>query len=293
MSVTTKCAILAFAAFVFVPTFARAESLTPLVTDVYINPGESAAIDVVLSNDQDSEMTFDVLPVKVDLGNEANDLQFSQLDAEHQSWIQFEQNVVTVPARGEVTAHVVLTPSADALDQEFVFGIEFLEKKPSNSQVGISKGYVSLVFATIGSDIPSSFSLIDFSEEQGTDHSNRTFSVTIQNHGERIGQPNGTIEITNIFGKTVAALNLNPEYRRIPSGQFRTFLVDWSRSSSIPLIGIFHVKLRAVPWSHGDELTDELTIVSFPPIAVGVSIVVVLVAFIFIVKYLQRFKRSV
>lgn len=293
MSVTTKCAILAFAAFVFVPTFARAESLTPLVTDVYINPGESAAIDVVLSNDQDSEMTFDVLPVKVDLGNEANDLQFSQLDAEHQSWIQFEQNVVTVPARGEVTAHVVLTPSADALDQEFVFGIEFLEKKPSNSQVGISKGYVSLVFATIGSDIPSSFSLIDFSEEQGTDHSNRTFSVTIQNHGERIGQPNGTIEITNIFGKTVAALNLNPEYRRIPSGQFRTFLVDWSRSNSIPLIGIFHVKLRAVPWSHGDELTDELTIVSFPPIAVGVSIVVVLVAFIFIVKYLQRFKRSV
>lgn len=81
------------------------------------------------------------------------------------------------------------------------------------------------------------------------------FSLRLQNQGNVHVAPVGFVKVTNLFGKTVARLSINPDAMRLLPHQDRTLSVDWSPASKRSVFGWYRAELEKTTVLSGSATT--------------------------------------
>lgn len=211
--------------FTFFPASAHAMTFSPPTMDIQVEPGAQAAASFSVGNTETTERTYSVSLYGVTFDEETGDPIFAALRQDLQSWVAadiYEFSLVPGASRA-VTLNV--NPPATMEPDTFVVGVVVREANEDNA-LFLSSGFSSLAFVTVGSPIVQ----LDVQSLRApllVAHPPVDFSITVANSGERVGQPFGLLRLTNTFGASVDALEVNPTYGRVPQGVTRSFAATW------------------------------------------------------------------
>jgi hypothetical protein len=162
------------------PPVAQAQSntantlkVTPVRTDIQINPGESKTVQTTVSNLTGDAIT--VRPTSNDFvaGDESGTpsliLNENQFAPSH-SLKRFmgPLNDVTIPANGTVSIDVVITVPANATPAGYFGAVRFAPSTPdSGGQVNLSPSVASIILLTVPGPVTEKLSITDFTVQQG------------------------------------------------------------------------------------------------------------------------------
>lgn len=234
--------------FIFCATFlsatpARAMSLSPSILDAAIAPGETVSTSFALTNTDKEEKQYSVDLMRVTLGSQEGEMTFAPLDAASADWFDVKDASVTLApgATKEIAIHI--HPPASALSQVFVLGIRVTEQSKSEVGVVLRSGAVELAFLTIGEGLSPQIQILsfDFPPRFLMAFPSRS-AITIRNDGNGVGIPDGSFVARDLFGSIIGNFPLNPEGRRVPPGQTRTWFIEtpisgWINSYTLDLVG--------------------------------------------------------
>lgn len=193
-------------------------TLSPLRHTMVVDPGKTAAMQVVVSNNEDQTLVLipeiDAFHIHPDLGHP----QFGESDIA-KSWIQTDISTITLRPGEERIVNFTVTVPAKSSPQSHYLGL-FLKEKSGSGQIGIGKRLGTLLFLHVSGDVQEKLSLQDFSllEKEG----NRFFHIQAFNEGSIHLIPKGKISFFNLFGHKVGEVSVNPEERKVlPGGIWR------------------------------------------------------------------------
>lgn len=148
------------------------------------------------------------------------------------AWITLPQESVTIKAGETVTIPFKVRVPQEASPGSH-FGSVFLDVRPqqvgtTGAGVGVRVG--SVVSLRISGDITEDMRLREFSTAQFIyDILPATFETKVENIGNVLLRPHGLIEVTDMFGKKVASLEVNPSAGAVFPGSERTYETQWSQ----------------------------------------------------------------
>lgn len=277
MSGITK--IISFTSLLFLLSFSLVSAATfaPTAQDLKINQGESGLATFAIVNDSKVQIKYQIDLLSVTLGSGPDDLQFSKLSEPGLSISLSDRELTLEGGEGKEIA-VLVAAESKARSGVRIFGLRIIEVQNSGSSINIAEGFVGLVFVTVGDDLAEGAELLDFSTNGFLrSYLPVKFLATFRNNGERVVQPEGKLVVSNLLGFKKQEIEINPEFRRLASGQDRTLQVLWGgraepegffeemkAEASQLRLGIYRAKLEAVPWQGGTPMKATVHFVIFP-----------------------------
>ena len=289
MSVITRAAAVLAVLWFASPVSVSAEELWPASFDVQIEGGDEGFAELLLINDQKQNEVYTVELLHVQTSEAHEELTFSALP-EEMSWIELDDDVLSLAADAQGTIGLSFHPPNDIHPQVLTIGVKVTRQRTSTDNVHVQAAIVALGFITVGS-VEETVVLLDNSIESASGWSLPVTSyLTLRNEGERVVIPAGTMRVSRLFGREVAVEEINLQGSRVLAGQTRTFTTQWGTSSeglSPWTVGIFDVEVAVSPWSEGDVFYARQRIVIFPWKGSLVLLVV-----ISLIVWLHRFFRG-
>lgn len=247
------------------PGAVYASGISPATGDIEVMQGDSAHHTMTIVNNEDDVISYSVRPIGVELGEVTTDVSFYELPEDIASWVRSSESQFALTPDSEKEIEITVTPPVGTDSKVFVLGIQVVEESNSASGVQVGSGFVSLLFVTIGEGFEEEYEFLAFSSSRSVaTELPISFAFTVRNTGERVVQPQGSINVTNMFGKTVETFDVNPSDKRILPNQARTFVTAWDAEPSRFSVGVYRVQLRVAPWIQGEEFMQELTVVYVP-----------------------------
>lgn len=188
---------------------ANSIKVSPLRTDVSVDPGENRTVKILVSNPTDAEVQ--VRPVQNDFiaGNERGEpaiILDENQSSESRSLKQFMQPLgnVTIPARGSATVEVQLNIPASAKPGGYYGALRFAPVAPdTGGQVNLSVSVASIILLQVRGEVEESLTLTDFTVQQNgsskalfTTGDNLSLAIRLQNNGGVHLGPIGKISVT-------------------------------------------------------------------------------------------------
>ena len=133
--------------------------------------------------------------------------------------------------------------------------------------VSLSASVGALIFMRVNGDAKEKLSIVGFDAVSKQNTSQKvlegtpiTFAVRVKNEGNVHEQPSGRIIITDMFGKTVAGLNVNLPPRNVLPGSIRRFesRLDETVIGNKKLFGFYRATV-SVTDAKGQTVTDKLS----------------------------------
>jgi hypothetical protein len=158
-----------------------------------------------------------------------------------------------------------------------------------------------LILLNVNGNVKEGLSIAEFS----VNHSGKTgtlfestpiqFIERIKNDGNTHEQPAGQITITDMFGKKVAAVNVNLPPRNILPQSIRRFEqpLDSSVIGNKMLFGRYKAELKVTYGSNKQVVTSSLTFWVIPYRLIGLGILVLVIGFIILRLLIQRYNRHI
>lgn len=110
------------------------------------------------------------------------------------------------------------------------FGTVGGEKEGEGPQIGVIASTTTLFFLRVNGDVKESLDIAEFRADKPKYASLPVdFSVRVQNGGNVHLRPTGNIFIKDMFGRQVASLPVNPDFRTVLPGSARRFDASWFR----------------------------------------------------------------
>lgn len=270
-----------FLACLWLPLQAQAALLYPDVLDVAVDAGESAQVQIILQNDQNSQRSYDVDFIGVELGDQVGEYGFFELGPEVIDWFDIEQDSFTLVSDEFRVLNIQIAPPVSTNDQSMVVGVRLIEHAEFSEGIDVQSGIISMIFLTLGDDIYESVEWIDYDADRTISFAHAQVFSTLRNNGDRFAQPLGKVFLESWTGRIVAQYELNPEMKRVAGGQERTFAIDIDNPFGI---GPYKVTLSAQPWENGPVHSDSMVIWFFSPITT-LLIILGLIALLIIWRY--------
>ncbi|MFH1712391.1 MAG: hypothetical protein ABH846_04115 [Patescibacteria group bacterium] len=273
----------------FQPLKVNATSIAPTVIDLAVTQGMEVVTQITIINDSEDTKNYTLSMIGVDVGTSPDNMTFFELDEDTASWFDLSQSNLQLAGNEELEIELMITPSLVAPSQVVTIGVQILENVEASSGVGVSSGFISLVFITVGSDLEENFELIGFSFSPKIAASLPIeFNATIQNRGQRVVQPEGLLEIDNIFGKTVKRIEINPNFNRVTQDQIRTFNMTWGEGERNQNFfkglkqeietfhfGVYRTSVEFRPWINGETISAKKTLIIIPWRTVSVALLLI------------------
>ena len=173
--------------------------------------------------------------------------------------------------------------------------------------VSLSPSLGTLVFLRVSGDAKEALQVEDFFASQsalGTDNLKSgslfeskpiNFFARLKNTGNTFEQPTGQIQISDMFGKTIAGINVNLNKNNILPGTNRTFgqSLDESAIGNKALFGRYKAKLT-INYGSGDaKITDEVVFWVLPYRLIILIIAFLIVAAIVLRIAMQRYNERI
>ena len=208
--------------------------ITPAIVEHSMEPGETYSFILTVENLSPSKNTyyFNLRDIKSlsSGGQPIFALQDEQTRYSLREWVALPEPLEL--DSGETGQREVIITAPESAGPGGHFGAIFASLVPDipDEEIasGIGANVGSVMNIRIAGDINEDAQIREFVTDK-TVYTKPTvkFSTRVENLGNVLIRPRGPIEVTNIFGKTVATLTMNDTGRGVFPGQIRQFELTW------------------------------------------------------------------
>jgi hypothetical protein len=234
-------------------TAASALTVSPVLFDQTVNPGSSSHGSIQLLNDTNQDQTFYASVQNfVPQGEEGRQQFLPETDTSGLvSWISLEKPSIVLKAGQTVAFNWVLNIPKDA-EPGGHYAAVFFSTLPQGKQgsVGIGAKTGVLFLVNVNGKIKEDADVESFlvmnhdnsvSEQQlvVSDRLPVNFELRVRNNGSVHIQPQGTVRVTDMFGREVASIPTNPLNSRVLPSSVRRIRSSWGPSDLPNNAGFF------------------------------------------------------
>lgn len=289
---------------------ANALRVSPVRSDVTIQPGQSHTVNIVVTNVTGAAATFqaiinDFIANPDESGNPAIILDPTKFAPNHslKRFVQPVANVTLAPGEEKTVAIVIKVP-ANAAGGGYYGAVRFApagNTNAQNAQLSLSGSVGSLVLAKVPGDIKEQLSIAGIDVVSGkhggnffTTNKNLQVNLRFQNGGNIQEAPFGKLLVKNRSGKTIGSFeinNINPPGNVLPDSIRR-----YETPIKVGTFGQYKIEGNFGYGSAGQLLSVATTIYVIPAslILAFIIVVVLLAAAIFgIPRLLKAYNRRV
>lgn len=308
--------ILYIFAFVVISTFCNfsavyaQESLTlsvsPTLFDMSAEKGQSWNSGIKVININKYDLTVYASVVDFIPRGENGEVSFLPINRNDElnntlaEWINITDEPIVIPSEQTVEIPFSITVPSDASPgghySAILIGTKPIKEDKGETKVQTSQMVTSLIFTRIAGDINESGVIREFRTTKSfLARPEATFELRFENKGNVYLQPQGEIKIFNMWGEErgIIPINQNTHYGKVPqktanSDGIRKFTFDWKGEWSIADIGRYRAEATLAYGSDSRQFTSSKTTFWVVPVKLLLSILVGIIAFIYIVSWLIR-----
>lgn len=286
----------------------QALEIAPPVVYLNVSPGQTASTQIYLRNVSGGDLIVD---------GQANDFVAAGedgtpkilLNADPQnpysmaSWVSPPTSLLLIP-REIKTMNITLHIPANASPGGHYGAIRFTATPPAlkNTGVSLSTSIGSLMLITVSGNIKENMTVNEFSvNKKGQTGSffesgPLNFVVKTKNNGNVHEQPSGQIQITDMFSKKVATLNINVPPKNVLPLSIRKFEAPLDKTviGNKKLFGHYRAVLNL---KYGDNnsqnLTASLTFWIIPWRLIIVLLIILVGGFFLLRFFIKRYNRHI
>jgi len=239
-------------------------SLSPPTFELLANPGDSLENVIRVTNPNDRPLTvvverrnFTALGEEGSVGLTAEETSFSLA-----SWITVTPAEAEIPAKSDrnftFRTRIPLNAEPGGHFGSIIFKIG--GAAPPQTGAAVSQELGALVLLRVAGETEEKASLESFSAEKDfLEYGPVGFAVRVRNEGNVHLKPTGTITISNLFGKEVAQLEIEP--RNVLPEAVRRLSATWDQRL---LLGRYTATASLTYGNQGQILTASTTFFGFP-----------------------------
>lgn len=212
--------------------------IKPSIIEERVEPGQTYPFELHITNRGSASDTFyftkrDIAGIGEDGHPILADNNQEKTGFEASTWITVGQESVTIPAGQERSVPITILVPSGATKGGYFASILVTTNPPQLQGVGatVAYGAATVVALRVGGSAGDAVEEVDIREFR-TDKAlygapEVTFITKVANTGNTLIRPRGPLEITDMFGKKVALLTVNPDGAAVlPKGE-RTFETSW------------------------------------------------------------------
>lgn len=205
-------------------------TVSPPKFELKASPGEKITQSLKITNDDDQDYIFALSVDSVAFTGENGEVIVGtsnpNLSGLLSAWVKFEKSSGTLNANSiEIINFSLDIPKGVASGGKYaslVIGLDKIDRE-SGKSLGQAK-IVSLILLTISGGFQDNAKIIEFGVNSKTSQF-VSFILRIRNQDVNHIKPNGSIVVSNIFGKKVSEITLSGD--NILPGSVRKTIVDW------------------------------------------------------------------
>lgn len=283
---------------------AQASSLqiSPAIIEDRAEPGQVFNFSVRVTNQTDSEATYYLLARDILGTNENGAPIFAEEDTATQyelsSWIALPQDFVTLKAGESKTVPFTVTVPRDATPGAHFGGVFFEQRavQVTETGAGVASRVGPIINLRIAGDVTEDMRLREFSTAKFIYQAPPVdFTINAENLGNVLLRPHGGIEISDMFGKKVGTIEVNPSAGAVFPGGIRTYEVQWATDGFV--FGRYEALASMVYGEDGRKTVTRSAsfwVLPLKPllIVIGVALAVLLGLYIMMRVYIQRKLRA-
>ncbi len=211
-------------------------TLIPATIEKAADPGAVISETLKVTNESDSEKEFylfkrNITGVENGTVPVFSDSSSDQTGYEMTDWISVQSEPLKIGAHQSVEVPLVISVPSTATPGSH-FGAIFVSAEPPKlREIGAGVGYevASIITIRISGDIIDTASIRSLSTDKLLYGSkNVHFTAKIQNSGNILIRPHGSIEIKNMFGVKPEVLSVNEDLSGVFPGTMRDIEFDWN-----------------------------------------------------------------
>ncbi len=249
----------------WMPFRALAFAIAPATLDLSGQRGETIDGTIAVINNGSAEQTYYLGTLKFVPGEQSGTPSFIPFETDHSGlpeWIAFPVRTVAIPANTKVDVPFTVTIPQNVASGT-VYGAITVSTSPSDvvaaNGATIEAKMASLIFLTVEGETVDKLALLDFDATNSGNTSlqlTRWFTFRVQNQGNVVAVPTGTVTLVDALGRTVLSQPINQEQSRVLPMTTRSF------SGTI----------GPVPTSFGDELRSDVANFAIGPVTATLTI---------------------
>jgi len=239
-------------------------SVSPTLFEMSANPAQTWQSSVRVINANEYDIRIYAEPVNFTSEGEGGHGSLVPLlgqptDAQTLAeWIAVSDEEILIPAEQTVSIPFTISVPTDATPgghfAAILIGTRPFGDSSGQAQVETSQVVSSLVFLSVAGDIVETGNIREFVTQNAVyEQADVSFSVRFENTGNVHLQPQGEIEIFNMWGQSRGAvsINKNSQFGNVLPDSIRNYLFEWSREWSIIDIGR---NKAVVTLAYGDDV---------------------------------------
>ena len=285
----------------------QALEIAPPVLNLSGDPGETVRSEIILRDVSDSPLFVTNQINDFEAGGEDGTPRLL-LDSDEESPYSMRSwfspiSELTLEPRTLTRLPISVNIPANAAPGGYFSVIRFTGTAPevSGNGVGLSASIGALVFVEVSGDANEQLSVEEFYTAIGDTRSGLfqsapvDFVVRLNNTGNTYEQPAGKIVVTDMFGNTVATVNVNLPPRNVLPGSIRKFEapLDSSVIGNKFLFGPYTAELTVTYGSDDQTVMQKVSFWVIPYTLIALVIVGLIVAFFVLRMLIQRYNRYI
>lgn len=239
---------------------AFAMTFTPTVDDISVAPGAQASTDFTVTNTADTAKKYLVSLYSVTLRSTLESPEFAPLPENVASWVSVDTYDFSLASQASRVLTLRLAPPADFPAQSETIGLVVREVSGDNG-VTIASAVTGLAFVTVGDPEADARVMSMTVAPKISDRLHIVVTAQIENAGDRVVQPYGTIQIRNILGRIIEEVPVNPSLYRVPARDQRAYSVSMGNTTHG---GFFYELWREIVEHRFGVFTAQLVAASYP-----------------------------
>jgi len=267
-------------------------SISPPTFEISANPGDTLTNTIRVTNLNESSVlvsvdrrNFTAVGEEGSIGLTEEETSFSLA-----SWISVEPESVRIPGRDSHTFIFTIAIPANAEPGGHFGSVVFKTggAQPGQTGAALSQEVGALVLLRVAGQAEESASLASFSSTKNLwEYGPVDLELRVKNEGNVHVRPTGTIIVTNIWGRQVAEIELEP--RNVLPGAIRRSLTTWEEKN---LIGKYTATVYLTYGNQGKTLTASTAFWAFPYRVGGLVLAGLLVLMILLYRGRKRVKKA-
>lgn len=299
------CGSVAFLFLVFTPAHAQVTQglqMQPAIIEDKVNPGDIYRFTVKVTNIADDEKTLYLSAQDITGIDSGGVPEFAEegerTPYEISSWITLPDDIIVLGSEASRDVTFTVRVPADATPGSH-FGGVFFESKPQQTDttgaaVGARVGTV--INLRIAGDITEEVVLREFSTDRFLyDAPPVEFTMNIENRGNTLARPHGGIEITDMFGKKVATVEVNNAGAAVFPGGEREYAATWEQEGLV--FGRYNALLNIVYGDEGRQTVVRPTsfwVLPLKPVSIALGAILgsILLLYLLVKRHITRRLRQ-
>lgn len=245
IAIFSSLCVVFFASHIFAKNINNGITISPIISKITLNKGETYSGDIYLTNNSPTTKT---VALSIDAFRQQGDTNHPKFSSKINSisqaihWIKIQQNVLLYPNILKMIPYTVNVPLNASPGGHFI-SIMASEGGGKNTKIVQSVG--SLIMMIINGKITSTGFINSFSTSNNFYLKNPiNFDLKFSNTGNVYYAPFGFITIKNIFGNTISTIEINKNKSDILPESTRLYVTQLKMQNILNEIGIYSATLN-------------------------------------------------